>query len=93
MAASVAFVVLYIWSTYEPAARGSWRHMADLALSALFAADLAIRLKVGMGSCRGKELRSMHGLVMGGWDACGRMGGCALRGGPGDQAQGGNGEL
>lgn len=52
VAASIAFVVLYIWSTYEPAARGSWRHMADLALSALFAADLAIRLKVGTGRLR-----------------------------------------
>lgn len=62
VAASIAFVVLYIWSTYEPAARGSWRHMADLALSALFAADLAIRLKAA-GSSWPRALLTPLGLV------------------------------
>ncbi|GIM15032.1 hypothetical protein Vretimale_17907, partial [Volvox reticuliferus] len=45
VAASLSFVGLYIWSTYEPAARGSWRYTADLALSTLFAVDLAARIK------------------------------------------------
>ena len=49
MAASLVFVGLYIWSTYTPAPRGSWRHGADLALSALFAGDLVLRLRVRGG--------------------------------------------
>ncbi|KXZ43234.1 hypothetical protein GPECTOR_97g772 [Gonium pectorale] len=49
VAASLAFVALYIWSTYEPVTRGSWRHTADLVLSAVFAADLAARVRAKAG--------------------------------------------
>ncbi|GLI58482.1 hypothetical protein VaNZ11_000187 [Volvox africanus] len=48
--ASLFFVGLYIWSTYEPAARGSWRFTADLALSTWFAVDLAARIKAAGSS-------------------------------------------
>jgi len=42
--ACMGFIVLYVWGTYAPAARGSPRHVADLALSVLFAAEWAWRV-------------------------------------------------
>lgn len=46
LAASLAFVVLYVWSTYSAPAPFSLRYNLDLALCAMFGADYLWRLKV-----------------------------------------------
>ena len=45
--ASVAFIVLYIWSTYETPAPGSWRHVLDVGLALVFALEYVTRIKAG----------------------------------------------
>lgn len=45
-AASVAFVVLYVWSTYDLPAPGSARALADAGLCVAFAVDYVVRFIV-----------------------------------------------
>ena len=45
--ASLAFVVLYVWSTYSTPVPGSLRHSADILLCGVFAAEFVARLLVG----------------------------------------------
>lgn len=61
LSASLAFVVLYVWSTYSAPTRGSLRHAFDLALSAAFAADYALRMRVRMESsaCKSGTVHSL----------------------------------
>lgn len=48
LAASMVFVVLYVWSTYTPPEPHSLRAGMDVALCALFAADYALRFSVSI---------------------------------------------
>lgn len=45
-AASLLFVVLYVWATYQAPAPFSWRSNLDLLLCATFAADYSLRFLV-----------------------------------------------
>jgi hypothetical protein len=46
IAASLLFVVLYVWSTYSSPCQSSWRYKLDLTLCTLFALDYAFRMLV-----------------------------------------------
>ena len=50
LAASLLFILLYIWSTYAPEAPGSWRHWVDVGLCCVFAVDYAYRVAVGVSA-------------------------------------------
>ena len=45
-AASLLFVVLYVWATYKAPAPLSWRFNLDLFLCAIFAVDYLLRFLV-----------------------------------------------
>jgi hypothetical protein len=52
--ASLLFVVLYVWSTYDAPAPGSPRALADAALCVAFATDYVVRFVVRREGREGK---------------------------------------
>lgn len=56
LAASVLFILLYVWSTYVPEAPGSWRYWLDLVLCCVFFADYVYRITASLTGGFGRDV-------------------------------------